>query len=143
MRITTKLLTAASIFLLLMGSNLLADERAPKGKCYLAIGYVNNKAEVKEFILKNKYDPSLYEVFERSDKKLYFTFGKMDKKLFDTVKQRGMLSDKFFCASGKGFNIRYNLDENLELFGGRGSKREAQKRFIDTSFDLENILKKY
>ena len=143
MRITPKLLTAASIFLLLMGSNLLADERAPKGKCYLAIGYVNNKAEVKEFILKNKYDPSLYEVFERSDKKLYFTFGKMDKKLFDTVKQRGMLSDKFFCASGKGFNIRYNLDENLELFGGRGSKREAQKRFIDTTFDLENILKKY
>ena len=133
----------AALFLtLILSLNIYPDERAPAGKCYLAIGYITSKAEVKDFILQNQYDPNAYEIFERSDKKLYFTLGKIDKKLFDTAKQEGVLDDKLFCTSGKGFNIRYNIDSNINLFGGRGSKQKSQKKFIDTADDLKKVLEK-
>ena len=47
-------------FLLFLSVNIYSDERASKGKCYLTIGYVPSQAGVKDFILQNQFDPSVY-----------------------------------------------------------------------------------
>lgn len=121
------------ILCLIISSNLFADERAPKGKCYLSAGFIDNKSMVNDFVANLGYSPDVYEIFERSDKKLYFTFGKIDEKLFKTLKSQGSIPSSFFCASGKGFLKRFSLDSDLTLIKGN-------KKFLDTQNDVKIAL---
>ena len=113
-----------------------SDERAPKGKCYLGIGFVNSKSQVEDFAKKSGYNPVNFEIFERQDKKLYFTLGKIDEKLYKRNKSDGYFDEKFFCASGKGYLRRFNLTSEYKLIKG-------SKRFLDYQVDLQAALKPY
>tara|TARA_B100000902_G_C27314231_1_gene920268 strand:+ start:764 stop:3550 length:2787 start_codon:yes stop_codon:yes gene_type:complete len=127
------LLLAFTFLIPLLSQQISADERAPKGKCYLGIGFVNGKSQVEDFAKKSGYNPVKFEIFERKDKKLYFTFGKIDEKLFKRNKSDGYLDEKFFCASGKGYLRRFNLTSEYKLIKG-------SKRFLDYQVDLQAAL---
>ncbi len=133
MNIKSKLTIFFSILCLIISSNLFADERAPKGKCYLSAGFIDSKSMVKDFVANLGYSPAVYEIFERSDKKLYFTFGKIDEKLFKSLKSQGSIPSSFFCASGKGFLKRFSLDSGLTLIKGN-------KKFLDSPNDVKIAL---
>ena len=118
--------------MLIPTQQILADERAKKGKCYITTGYVNNKllapAAAKELLIN--FDD--FELFERSDKKVYLTIGKTEQKLFNKLK-----SDKktynFNCSQGKGFQKRFSFDKNFNLVSGR-------KKFIDFESDYFSVI---
>jgi len=111
---------------------LIADERAKKGKCYIATGYVKNKSLVEAAAKKLFINFSDFELFERKDKKIYLTIGKAEKKLFDKLKSDGKTYD-FNCSQGKGFQKRYSFDENFKLIEGR-------KKFIDFQSDYFAVI---
>lgn len=112
------------ILFLIASYNLLSDERAPSGKCYVAMGYVADKSEVRSFAKDLFINPEHFEIFERRDKKIYFTLGKINEKLFKSLQNQGKTYN-FNCASGKGYIKRYGLDSQFNLTNGN-------KKFLDT-----------
>ncbi len=97
--------------------NVVSDERASYGNCYLALGYIQGKLQNKidNFVDGTGLDPTKMEVFERKDKKLYFTLGIIDEDLYKSIKREGLTSENMWCTSGKGYETRYNLDSNSNL----------------------------
>ena len=97
--------------------NVISDERASYGNCYLALGYIQGKLQNKidNFVDDTGLDPTKMEVFERKDKKLYFTLGIIDEDLYKSIKREGLTSENMWCTSGKGYETRYNLDSNSNL----------------------------
>ena len=125
----------SSLLLMLVlfpSEQLIADERAKKGKCYITTGYVENKSLVEAAAKKLYINFSDFELFERKDKKIYLTIGKAEKKLFDKLKSDGKTYD-FNCSEGKGFIERYSFDENFKLVEGR-------KKFIDFESDYYAVI---
>ena len=121
-----------SIFICLCILKLEADERAPRGKCYVALGFVDSKSKVADFAKQTYIKNDYFEVFERKDKKLYFTLGKIDESLFKKLKNEGKTYD-FNCASGKGYEKRYGLDTNFSLVNG-------SKKFLDTEAQFLTVV---
>ena len=97
--------------------NVISDERASYGNCYLALGYIQGKLQNKidNFVDGTGLDPTKMEVFERKDKKLYFTLGIIDEDLYKSIKREGLTTENMWCTSGKGYETRYNLDSNSNL----------------------------
>jgi len=97
--------------------NVVSDERASYGNCYLALGYIQGKLQNKidNFVDDTGLDPTKMEVFERKDKKLYFTLGTIDEDLYKSIKREGLTTENMWCTSGKGYETRYNLDSNSNL----------------------------
>lgn len=97
--------------------NVVSDERASYGNCYLALGYIQGKLQNKidNFVDGTGLDPTKMEVFERKDKKLYFTLGIIDEDLYKSIKREGLTTENMWCTSGKGYETRYNLDSNSNL----------------------------
>jgi hypothetical protein len=125
----------SSLLLMLVlfpSEQLIADERAKKGKCYITTGYVENKSLVEAAAKKLYINFSDFELFERKDKKIYLTIGKAEKKLFDKLKSDAKTYD-FNCSQGKGFQKRYSFDENFKLVEGR-------KKFIDFESDYYAVI---
>ena len=115
--------------ILILSPALVADERASSDKCYLfLIEYINDKNQVKEFLADKTYSLDRYSVFSRKDGQYYFTLGKMKKKLFEELKLSGQ-TDGLSCTRGKGFQKRFNINEELKLVSGT-------KKFIDSVDDF-------
>ena len=114
MKKTYTFLISAAIFL---STNTYSDERAPYGSCYVALGYIQGSLQSKiyNFVENTGIDPTKMEVFEREDKKLYFTLGQINEKLYKSIKREGLTTENMWCTSGKGYEIRYNLDSNSNL----------------------------
>ena len=117
--------------------NVISDERASYGNCYLALGYIQGKLQNKidNFVDDTGLDPTKMEVFERKDKKLYFTLGIIDEDLYKSIKREGLTSENMWCTSGKGYETRYNLDSNSNLI-----VTNPKKFTIRNKNDYLNIL---
>ena len=117
--------------------NVVSDERASYGNCYLALGYIQGKLQNKidNFVDGTGLDPTKMEVFERKDKKLYFTLGIIDEDLYKSIKREGLTSENMWCTSGKGYETRYNLDSNSNLI-----VTNPKKFTIRSKNDYLNIL---
>jgi len=117
--------------------NIVSDERASYGNCYLALGYIQGKLQNKidNFVDGTGLDPTKMEVFERKDKKLYFTLGIIDEDLYKSIKREGLTTENMWCTSGKGYETRYNLDSNSELI-----VTNPKKFTIRSKNDYLNIL---
>ena len=117
--------------------NVVSDERASYGNCYLALGYIQGKLQNKidNFVNGAGLDPTKMEVFERKDKKLYFTLGIIDEDLYKSIKREGLTSENMWCTSGKGYETRYNLDSNSNLI-----VTNPKKFTIRSKNDYLNIL---
>ena len=100
-----------------LSMNIHSDERASRGNCYLALGYIQGSLQnkINKFVESTGIDPTYMEVFEREDKKLYFTLGLIDEDLYKSFKREGLTTENMWCTSGKGYEIRYNLDSNSNL----------------------------
>tara|TARA_B100001250_G_C19791094_1_gene786529 strand:- start:187 stop:1140 length:954 start_codon:yes stop_codon:yes gene_type:complete len=122
---------------MLISNNVLADERASYGNCYLALGYIQGKLDYKieEFISNTGVDPTKMEVFERKDQKLYFTLGLIDEDLYKSIKREGHTTKNMWCTSGKGYVTRYNLDSDLNLIANNPKKFIIKNKndFFDAS----------
>tara|TARA_B100001559_G_C16228529_1_gene496775 strand:+ start:119 stop:529 length:411 start_codon:yes stop_codon:yes gene_type:complete len=122
-----------------LSMNILSDERASYGNCYVSLGYIQGSlpSRVAKFVDNTGIDPTKMEVFERKDKKLYFTLGQIDENLYKSIKREGLTIDGMSCSSGKGYLARYNLDNNFNLIYPR-------KRFtIRNVDDYLNIVDIY
>ena len=117
--------------------NVISDERASYGNCYLALGYIQGKLQNKidNFVDDTGLDPTKMEVFERKDKKLYFTLGIIDEDLYKSIKREGLTAENMWCTSGKGYETRYNLDSNSNLI-----VTNPKKFTIRSKNDYLNIL---
>ena len=132
LRILPKYSSLLLMLVLFPSQQLIADERAKKGKCYITAGFVENQSLVEAAAKKLFINFSDFELFERKDKKIYLTIGKAEKKLFDKLKSDGKAYD-FNCSQGKGFQKRYSFDENFKLIEGR-------KKFIDFESDYYAVI---
>ena len=125
-----------TFFILIIGlfpnKQLLADERAGTGKCYITTGYVENKSLAESAAKKLFINFNDFELFERQDGKIYLTIGKTEEKLFNKLKSEGKTYD-FNCSQGKGYLKRYSFDENFKLIEGR-------KKFIDFESDFHAVI---
>ena len=112
-----KINTYLFVVIMVFSINIVSDERASYGNCYLALGYIQGKLQNKidNFVDGTGLDPTKMEVFERKDKKLYFTLGIIDEDLYKSIKREGLTTENMWCTSGKGYETRYNLDSNSEL----------------------------
>jgi len=117
--------------------NVVSDERASYGNCYLALGYIQGKLQNKidNFVDDTGLDPTKMEVFERKDKKLYFTLGTIDEDLYKSIKREGLTAENMWCTSGKGYETRYNLGSDSNLI-----VTNPKKFTIRSKNDYLNIL---
>ena len=120
----------ASFFLL--SPPALTDERAPNGKCYVAIGYANDRSQVSEMATNSFINSDYFELFERKDKKVYLTLGKIDEKLFKKLKAENKTYD-FGCSQGKGYEKRFGLNADFQMVAGN-------KKFLDTEAQFLSVV---
>ena len=132
-----KINTYLFVVIMAFSINIVSDERASYGNCYLALGYIQGKLQNKidNFVDGTGLDPTKMEVFERKDKKLYFTLGTIDEDLYKSIKREGLTTENMWCTSGKGYETRYNLDSNSELI-----VTNPKKFTIRSKNDYLNIL---
>jgi hypothetical protein len=120
----------ASFFLL--SPPALTDERARNGKCYVAIGYANDRSQVSEMAKNSFINSNYFELFERKDKKVYLTLGKIDEKLFKKLKAENKTYD-FGCSQGKGYEKRFGLNADFQMVAGN-------KKFLDTEAQFLSVV---
>ena len=132
LRVLPKYSSLLLMLVLFPSQQLIADERAKKGKCYITAGFVENQSLVEAAAKKLFINFDDFELFERKDKKIYLTIGKAEKKLFDKLKSDGKTYN-FNCSQGKGYEKRYSLDQEFNLVEGR-------KKFIDFESDYFAVI---
>jgi len=120
----------ASFFLL--SPPALSDERARNGKCYVAIGYANDRSQVSEMATNSFINSDYFELFERKDKKVYLTLGKIDEKLFKKLQAENKTYD-FGCSQGKGYEKRFGLNADFQMVAGN-------KKFLDTEAQFLSVV---
>ena len=120
----------ASLFLL--SPPALTDERARNGKCYVAIGYANDRSQVSEMAKNSFINSDYFELFERKDKKVYLTLGKIDEKLFKKLQAENKTYD-FGCSQGKGYEKRFGLNADFQMVAGN-------KKFLDTEAQFLSVV---
>ena len=120
----------ASFFLL--SPPALTDERARNGKCYVAIGYANDRSQVSEMAKNSFINSDYFELFERKDKKVYLTLGKIDEKLFKKLQAENKTYD-FGCSQGKGYEKRFGLNADFQMVAGN-------KKFLDTEAQFLSVV---
>lgn len=120
----------ASFFLL--SPPALTDERARNGKCYVAIGYANDRSQVSEMATNSFINSDYFELFERKDKKVYLTLGKIDEKLFKKLQAENKTYD-FGCSQGKGYEKRFGLNADFQMVAGN-------KKFLDTEAQFLSVV---
>ena len=120
----------ASFFLL--SPPALADERARNGKCFVTIGYANDRSQVSEMAINSFIKSDYFELFERKDKKVYLTLGKIDEKLFKKLQAENKTYD-FGCSQGKGYEKRFGLNADFQMVAGN-------KKFLDTEAQFLSVV---
>ena len=114
---------------LVLAPSTLADKRASKGQCYIAIGYVNDRASVSEFAKNSFIRHQDFELFERKDKKVYLTIGSINEKLFKDLQSQNKTYD-FNCSSGKGYEERFGLNAAFQIVGGDKIKIVSADQYL-------------
>jgi len=125
-----------SLTLLFFIPEILADKRAPRGECYISIGYVNDRAGVAEFAKNSFIKPENFELFERDDKKVYLTLGKIDENLFKKLQSQNKTYD-FNCSRGKGYEERLGLNSDFQIIGGNKINIVSAEQFISVVSSIE------
>jgi hypothetical protein len=125
-----------SLTLLFFIPEILADKRAPRGECYISIGYVNDRAGVAEFAKNSFIKPENFELFEREDKKVYLTLGKIDENLFKKLQSQNKTYD-FNCSRGKGYEERLGLNSDFLIIGGNKINIVSAEQFISVVSSIE------
>ena len=125
-----------SLTLLFFIPEILADKRAPRGECYVSIGYVNDRAGVAEFAKNSFIKPENFELFEREDKKVYLTLGKIDENLFKKLQSQNKTYD-FNCSRGKGYEVRLGLNSDFQIIGGNKINIVSAEQFISVVSSIE------
>src|SRR6056300_1156856 len=125
-----------SLTLLFFIPEILADKRAPRGECYISIGYVNDRAGVAEFAKNSFIKPENFELFEREDKKIYLTLGKIDENLFKKLQSQNKTYD-FNCSRGKGYEERLGLNSDFQIIGGNKINIVSAEQFISVVSSIE------
>ena len=120
----------ASFFLL--SPPALADERARNGKCFVTIGYANDRSQVSEMAINSFIKSDYFELFERKDKQVYLTLGKIDEKLFKKLQAENKTYD-FGCSRGKGYEKRFGLNADFQMIAGN-------KKFLDTEAQFLSVV---
>ena len=120
----------ASFFLL--SPPALADERARNGKCFVTIGYANDRSQVSEMATNSFINSDYFELFERKDKQVYLTLGKIDEKLFKKLQAENKTYD-FGCSRGKGYEKRFGLNADFQMVAGN-------KKFLDTEAQFLSVV---
>jgi hypothetical protein len=115
---------------------ILADKRAPKGQCYISIGYVSDRDSVTEFAKKSFIKAKDFELFERKDKKVYLTLGKIDKNIFNKLESEGETYN-FNCSSGKGYEERFGLNSEFQIVGGNKINIISAQQFMSVVSSIE------
>lgn len=115
---------------------ILADKRAPKGQCYISIGYVTDRDSVTEFAKRSFIKAKDFELFERKDKKVYLTLGKIDKNLFKKLESEGETYN-FNCSSGKGYEERFGLNSEFQIVGGNKINIISAQQFMSVVSSIE------
>src|SRR6056300_1297468 len=125
-----------SLTLLFFIPEILADKRAPRGECYISIGYVNDRAGVAEFAKNSFIKPENFELFEREDKKIYLTLGRIDENLFKKLQSQNKTYD-FNCSRGKGYEERLGLNSDFQIIGGNKINIVSAEQFISVVSSIE------
>jgi len=125
-----------SLTFLLIIPEILADKRAERGKCYISIGYVNDRAGVAEFAKNSFIKPENFELFEREDKRVYLTLGKIDENLFKKLQSQNKTYD-FNCSRGKGYEERLGLNSEFEIIGGNKINIVSPEQFLSVVSSIE------
>jgi flagellar biosynthesis GTPase FlhF len=125
-----------SLTLLFFIPEILADKRAPRGECYVSIGYVNDRAGVAEIAKNSFIKPENFELFEREDKKIYLTLGKIDENLFKKLQSQNKTYD-FNCSRGKGYEVRLGLNSEYQIIGGNKINIVSAEQFISVVSSIE------
>jgi len=125
-----------SLTFLLIIPEILADKRAERGKCYISIGYVNDRAAVADFAKNSFIKPENFELFEREDKKVYLTLGKIDENLFKKLQSQNKTYD-FNCSRGKGYEERLGLNSDFQIIGGNKINIVSAEQFISVVSSIE------
>ena len=125
----TKSILLFLLTFLVLAPATLADKRASKGQCYIAIGYVNDRASVSEFAKKSFIRHQDFELFERKDKKVYLTIGSINEKLFEDLQSQNKTYD-FNCSSGKGYEERFGLNAAFQIVGGDKIKIVSADQYL-------------
>jgi hypothetical protein len=125
-----------SLTLLFFIPEILADKRAPRGECYVSIGYVNDRAGVAEIAKNSFIKPENFELFEREDKKIYLTLGKIDENLFKKLQSQNKTYD-FNCSRGKGYEERLGLNSDFQIIGGNKINIVSAEQFISVVSSIE------
>src|SRR5210317_295899 len=125
-----------SLTLLFFIPEILADKRAPRGECYISIGYVNDRAGVAEFAKNSFIKPENFELFEREDKKIYLTLGKIDENLFKKLQSQNKTYD-FNCSRGKGYEERLGLNSDFQIIGGNKINIVSAEQFTSVVSSIE------
>ena len=125
-----------SLTLLFLIPEILADKRAPRGECYISIGYVNDRAGVAEFAKNSFIKPENFELFERDDKKVYLTLGKIDENLFKKLQSQNKTYD-FNCSRGKGYEERLGLNSEFQIIGGNKINIVSAEQFMSVISSIE------
>ena len=127
------LLSLAFLFFI---PEILADKRAERGKCYISIGYVNDRVSVSEFAKASFIKPKDFELFERKDKKVYLTLGKIDENLFKRLQSQNKTYN-FNCSRGKGYEVRLGLNAEFQIVGGNKINILSADQFMSVVSSIE------
>ena len=125
-----------SLAFLLFIPEILADKRAERGKCYISIGYVNDRVSVTEFAKSSFIKAKDFELFERKDKKVYLTLGKIDENLFKKLQSQNKTYD-FNCSRGKGYEVRLGLNSEFKIIGGNKINIISPEQFMSVVSSIE------
>ena len=127
------LLSLAFLFFI---PEILADKRAERGKCYISIGYVNDRVSVSEFAKASFIKAKDFELFERKDKKVYLTLGKINENLFKKLESQNKTYN-FNCSRGKGYEVRLGLNTEFQIVGGNKINILSAEQFMSIVSSIE------
>jgi len=125
-----------SLAFLFFVPEILADKRAERGKCYISIGYVNDRVSVSEFAKASFIKPKDFELFERKDKKVYLTLGKINENLFKKLESQNKTYN-FNCSRGKGYEVRLGLNTEFQIVGGNKINILSAEQFMSIVSSIE------
>jgi hypothetical protein len=125
-----------SLAFLFFVPEILADKRAERGKCYISIGYVNDRVSVSEFAKASFIKAKDFELFERKDKKVYLTLGKIDENLFKRLQSQNKTYN-FNCSRGKGYEVRLGLNAEFQIVGGNKINILSADQFMSVVSSIE------
>ena len=130
--------TFFSFLIIIMSSNIIGDERAPRSQCYINGGWTF-EANIGQKIRELNVRPESLEIYIRSDKQIYLTLGKIDRDLWKKVKSS--LNSSYSCSSGKGYQKRVFVNNDYSSLSSETSTKAPKGRVINSDSELISLIK--